>query len=114
MCRRPSKEAGEPHLQITLDSPLLQAFEQPTAPRWANLLAMHLRAWLARERTVWLRDPLSLSAALGLQFVAFRTERIGIHPDGHLSRTPHGRPIQVSSAADYAAARTWIHNAIRT
>ena len=100
-------------LKIAADSPLLQMFEQSTAPRWAELLAMHLRAWMARERTAWLRDPLSLSAALGLPFVAFRTERIGIHPDGRLYRTPHGRPIQVSSAIDYAAARTWMHDAIR-
>ncbi len=100
-------------LQMTANSPLLEMLEQPNAPRWATLLAMHLRAWLARERTAWLRDPLSLSAALGLPFVAFHTERIGIHPDGRLSRTPHGRPIQVSSAIDCAAARTWMHDAIR-
>ncbi len=101
-------------LQITPDSPLLQMFEQPTAPRWADLLALHLRAWFVRERTARLRDPLPLSAALGLLFVTFRTERIEIHPDGRLSSTPHGRQIQVSDTVDYAAARTWMHNAIHT
>ena len=101
-------------LQITPNSPLLQMLEQPNPPRWAGLLALHLQAWSADERTAWLRDPLSLCAALGLPFVAFRTEKIGIHPDGRLYRTPHGRPIQVSDTVDYAAARTWMHDAIRT
>lgn len=99
-------------LQITPHSPLLQEFEHPTAPGWADLLAVHLRAWLAREPRVRLREPLVLSAALGLPFVAFHTERIEIHPDTRLSRSSHGRTMQVSSSIDHRDFGTWMHNAI--
>ncbi len=100
-------------LQITPNSPLLQMFENPTAPRWANLLAMHMRAWLAREPRTWLRAPLTLSAALGLPFVAFRTERIAIHPDTRLSSALHGRSMQASSTVDYDEFLSWMHGTLR-
>ncbi|WP_040837370.1 hypothetical protein [Nocardia brevicatena] len=100
-------------LQITFESPLLQALDRPTAPGWADLLAIHLRAWLARKPQIWLRDLLPLSAALGLPFITFRTERITIHPDAGLSATPHGRSMQVSSAVDYDELLTWTHGPLR-
>ncbi|TLF77694.1 hypothetical protein FEK34_15450 [Nocardia cyriacigeorgica] len=99
--------------QITPGFPLLPTFEQPTAPGWAQLLAIHLRAWLVREPRTWLGHPLALSATLGLPFVTFRTERIEIHPDARLSRTPHGRPMQVSNTVDYPAFLTWMRDALR-
>nr|WP_280425318.1 nucleoside hydrolase [Nocardia carnea] len=99
-------------LQITPHSPLLLEYEHPTAPGWADLLAVHLRAWLAREPQVKLREPLTLSAALGLPFVAFHTERIEIHPDARLSRSSHGRTMQLSSTINHRDFMTWMHNTI--
>jgi inosine-uridine nucleoside N-ribohydrolase len=99
--------------RIPPNSPLLRALEHPTAPPWAHLLATHLRAWSAREPIAWMRHPLVLSAALGLPFVAFHTERIEIHPDARLARAGHGRPMQVSSTVDHSAFLSWMYGALR-
>ncbi|WP_280489271.1 nucleoside hydrolase [Nocardia carnea] len=99
--------------QVTPGSPLLSAFERPTAPGWAHLLALHLRAWFTREPRSWLGEPLTLSATLGLPFVTFRIEGIEIHPDARLSRTPHGRPMQVSDTVDYLTFLTWTRDTLR-
>ncbi|WP_280507060.1 nucleoside hydrolase [Nocardia flavorosea] len=100
-------------LQLTADSPLLREFEDPAAPRWASLLATHLRAWFAREPRAWLRAPLTFSAALGLPFVAFHAERIAIYPDARLSSALHGRLVQVSSVIDHDGFLTWLHGLLR-
>ncbi|WP_280198212.1 nucleoside hydrolase [Nocardia carnea] len=99
-------------LQITPHSPILQKFEYPTPPEWADLAAAHLRAWSACEPRVSLREPLVLSAALGLPFVSFHTERIEIHPDARLSRSSHGRTMQLSSTINHRDFMTWMHNTI--
>ncbi|MFQ6226282.1 hypothetical protein [Nocardia sp. NPDC002869] len=100
-------------LCIPPNFPLLRALKRPTAPPWAHLLATHLRAWPAREPIAWMRHALVLSAALGLPFVAFHTERIEIHPDAHLARARHGRPMQISSTVDHSAFQSWTYDALR-
>ncbi|MFI6309765.1 nucleoside hydrolase [Nocardia fusca] len=100
-------------IQLTPDSPLLPALEHATASDWAQLLAQHLRAWFTRKPGTSMQDPLTLSAALGLPFVSVHTERIGIRADARIYRTPHGRPVQVSSAVDYEAFLTWMYEMIR-
>lgn len=100
-------------LHIPTNSPLLRALEHATAPSWAHLLATHLRAWSTRESIAWTRHPLVLSAALGLPFVAFDTERIEIHPNAHLARTRHARPMQISSTVDHSAFLSWTYDALR-
>ncbi|MEU1984425.1 nucleoside hydrolase [Nocardia sp. NPDC019395] len=100
-------------IQLTPDSPLLPALEHATASDWAQLLAQHLRAWFTRKPGTSMQDPLTLSAALGLPFVSVHTERIGIRADACIYRTPHGRPVQASSAVDYEAFLTWMYEMIR-
>ncbi|WP_063062224.1 nucleoside hydrolase [Nocardia sienata] len=100
-------------LRIPPNSPLLQALERPTTPPWTQLLATHLRAWSARESIAWMRHALVLTAALGLPFVAFHTERIEIHPNARLGRANHGRPMQVSSTVDHSAFLSWTYGALR-
>ncbi len=80
----------------------------------AHLLATHLRVWPTREANSWIRHPLVLSAALGLPFGSFHTQRIEIQPSASLFRTSQGRPMQVSNTVDHSARLTWTLGAVRS
>ncbi|WP_194834884.1 nucleoside hydrolase [Nocardia sp. XZ_19_369] len=103
---------NSPHIDITADSMLLRHLRSATATEWQQLLAANFEGWFTRRSGSWMHDPLTLSAALGMRFVAFCTERIRIERDARLHRDPHGRPIDVACAVDYPEFLEWMHETL--
>jgi inosine-uridine nucleoside N-ribohydrolase len=124
-CHRPrlvlSEHTESPAIRITAESQLYRKLAEPDAPDWAKLLATGFDEWFAYRATqtrtaadqaggigCWPHDPLTLSAALGHEFVQFVPERIRIAADARIYQDPAGREVEVSTSVDYEAFSAWM------
>jgi inosine-uridine nucleoside N-ribohydrolase len=106
-----------PRIAITAHSPLYAALRAPDASAWARLLADHLDRWFARFYPDTMQhDPLTLTAALGLPFVASEHLPVELDEIGRTTRTPEGRgtPVRWSVSADYDPFLAWLTTALTT
>lgn len=90
--------------------PVYQQLAAPGAPEWAGMLVEHIDRWDNDfGYTSKMHDPLTLTVALGLPFVSLERRPITIADDGRM-RIDHaeGRPILVSTGADYPAFMAWL------
>ncbi len=105
---------NHPEIRVTTDWTLIHALDSDSAPEWARLLSAHFHRWIARGYDgFWLHDPLTLSAALGYEFVTFAETRVRIGDDARLCRDPYGRLIRASADADYAGFVAWLLEQVR-
>jgi inosine-uridine nucleoside N-ribohydrolase len=107
-----SEVTNSPHIRVTPEWALLRNLRSSTTAPWAHLLTANFDAWFTRRPGSWMHDPLTLSAALGLPFVTFTSERIRIAPDARLYRDPDGHLMDVACAVDYDAFLEWMHEGV--
>ncbi|MGW0252100.1 nucleoside hydrolase [Nocardia goodfellowii] len=105
-----SEHTAAEQIRVGPQWPLYQRLTGPDAPAWAKLPGSNFAIWCLSRSGSWMHDPLTLSAALDLPFVKFRTERIRIAEDGRLYRDPAGRAVQVSNSVDYDGFLAWLED----
>lgn len=99
-------------IRITATSALYRSLAGPPRPGWQELLGACFRAWFAHKPGSWMHDPLTLSAALGCEFVEFASERLRLDSRALLHREYAGREYAVSTTVDYLAFDTWLHDVL--
>ena len=106
-----------PRIAVTADSPLYATLRAPGASAWARLLADHLDRWFARFYPATMQhDPLTLTSALGLPFVASEHLPVELDEIGRTTRAQEGRgtPVRWSVSADYDPFLAWLTTALTT
>ncbi|MGW4370289.1 hypothetical protein ACWEKT_32055 [Nocardia takedensis] len=94
---------------LTRASPLYTALTDPAAPRWAQLLAIHIDRWLhLGHHAIPLDIPATVAAALNLPHTSYADTRVRIDPNAHLHTDPDGHLVQVSDTIDHPAITAWI------
>jgi len=103
-----------PELEVTLDSPLAQAWARAGAPRWAQLLRCHLHRWVQHggHPGSMAHDPLTLAVALGHPLVSFRHDRLALDGIGRTRLATGGHLVHYTHTAHYPAIRRWLHRCL--
>ncbi|MFF0492941.1 hypothetical protein ACFYTQ_28265 [Nocardia sp. NPDC004068] len=86
-----------------------------TSPLYRQL-ATSKTPWVEEPQVAdgpWMREALTVSAALQQPYVHFRTEKVVIDADGQLRIDPTGNEVEVTSRIDYEGLLLWLAAALR-
>ncbi|WP_157183985.1 hypothetical protein [Nocardia takedensis] len=100
---------SDDHDGLTRASPLYTALSDPAAPRWAQLITVHIDRWLhLGHRSVPVDIPATVAAALNLPDPTDIPARVYIDRDAHLHTDLDGHFVQILHTADHSTITQWI------
>lgn len=103
----------DPGVAVTPDSELYQLLASPDGPPWATMVAAHLDQWFTGVAPqTHMHDPLALSAALALPFVATALIPIVIDETGRVRRSADGVAVRWSVQVEARPFMTWLASQI--